>query len=301
MSTNHEAEKKQRMQEEPARQDKEPALDVGVSDERRLRNELDTPFPLSADQCRFYQENGYIKLAQVLSAELLAHYRDPIRAIVAERSANKPPLDQRSTYDKAFLQIENLWCVSEVVRELAFSRRLAQIATDLMGCRGVRIYHDQALCKEPGGGITPWHADQYYFPLDSDNVVTAWIPLQRTPIEMGPLAFCEKSHRVHVGRDLEISDESETTLRDVLRQFTTNESPFELGDISFHAGWTFHRAGANTTGQQREVMTMIYVDEDIRLTEPKNKGQRADREQLCPGLAVGDVLDAPLTPVLFTH
>ena len=33
------------------------------------------------------------------------------------------------------------------------------IATELMGVRGVRLYHDQPLFKEPGGGTAPG-ADQ---------------------------------------------------------------------------------------------------------------------------------------------
>ena len=70
--------------------------------------ELNAPFPLNAEQCSFYAENGYIKLRQVFSAELLEHYRVHISAKVAELSVNKLPLDQRSTYDKAFLQVGNL-------------------------------------------------------------------------------------------------------------------------------------------------------------------------------------------------
>jgi len=31
-----------------------------------------------------------------------------------------------------------------------------------MGVQGVRLYHDQALIKEPGGKPTPWHQDYYY-------------------------------------------------------------------------------------------------------------------------------------------
>lgn len=270
-----------------------------MSTNQRILDELNTPFVVNDAQRAFYEENGYIKLKQVLSAELLEYYGHSIRTIVAEKSVNKVPLEQRSTYDKAFLQIGNIWLLSDIVREFTFSKRLAQIATELMGCRGVRIYHDQALYKEAGGGITPWHADQYYFPVSNDNVTTAWIPLQNTPLEMGPLAFCEKSHRFHYGRDQEISDQSEITLKQALQQFTTDNSPYALGDVSFHAGWTFHRAGANTTPRPREVMTMIYIDEDIRLAEPRNKGQIADREELCPGIKVGELLDSSLTPVLY--
>ena len=36
----------------------------------------------------------------------------------------------------------------------------------LLQTPGVRMYHDQALYKEAGGGYTPWHVDQFYWPLD---------------------------------------------------------------------------------------------------------------------------------------
>ena len=131
-------------------------------------------------------------------------------------------------------------------------------------------------------------------------MVTAWIPLQSTPREMGPLAFCEKSHRLQIGRDLEISDESEMTLKQALSGFHLEESGFGLGDVSFHAGWTFHRAGANTTDLPREVMTVIYMDENIRLMAPKNKNQVADIERWCPGVQVGDTVASPLNPILYS-
>ena len=165
---------------------------------------------------------------------------------------------------------------------------------------GVRLYHDQALYKEPGGGITPWHADQYYWPVDSDKTITVWIPLQATPSELGPLAFSERSHRLQSGRDLEIIDESEMTLKQALEQFSLEESGYDLGDLSFHSGWTFHRAGANTTGRPREVMTMIYMDENIRIAPPKNKNHLQDMERWAPGLQAGDILSSPLNPVIYS-
>jgi ectoine hydroxylase-related dioxygenase (phytanoyl-CoA dioxygenase family) len=271
------------------------------TEKRDLKQELDTPFPQTAQQIDFFNENGYIKLRQVLSPELIAHYRRVISERVAELSADTLPMEQRTTYGKAFLQVMNLWTQSDGVKEFVFGKRLARIAAELMGASGVRLYHDQALYKEAGGGITPWHADQYYWPVSSDKMVTAWIPLQNTPSEMGPLAFCEKSHRFQIGRDLEISDESEVTLKQALSTFRMEDSPFDLGDVSFHSGWTFHRAGSNSTERPREVMTMIYMDENIRLIAPKNKNHVADTERWCPGVQVGEVIASPLNPVIFSR
>ena len=266
----------------------------------KFAEEIDAAFDLTQLQIDFYRENGYVKLKHVLSPDVLEHYRRAIHDRVADLSRDALPIDQRDTYGKAFLQIMNLWTKSPEVREFVFGKRLARIAAELMGVSGVRIYHDQALYKEAGGGITPWHADQYYWPVDSDRTITAWVPLQTTPREMGPLIFSEKSHRLQIGRDLEISDESEITLKQALETFRLENSDYDLGDVSFHAGWTFHRAGANTTDKPREVMTMIYMDESIRVTPPKNKNHIADMERWMPGLAPGDLLNSPLNPVLYT-
>ena len=265
-----------------------------------IREQLDAPFTLTDQQISFYNENGYIKLGSVLSPELLQHYRQSISARVSELSAGAVPLEQRTTYGKAFLQIMNLWTESAEVKEFVFGKRLARIAAELLSVSGVRIYHDQALYKEPHGGITPWHADQYYWPVSSDKMVTAWVPLQETPHEMGPLAFCEKSHRFQIGRDLEISDESEITLKEALNTFRMEDSGYDLGDVSFHAGWTFHRAGANSTDKPREVMTMIYMDENMTLVPPKNKNQVNDMERWCPGVEIGQQVASSLNPVIYS-
>ena len=268
---------------------------------RSIEQELDSPYSLQKKQIDFYQENGYIKLRHVLTPDLLKYFQVEITKKVRELNTQHLPMGQRSTYAKAFLQVMNLWTESRLVRRFVFSKRLAKIASELMDSRGVRIYHDQALYKESGGGITPWHADQYYWPVSSDKTVTVWIPLQATPLEMGPLAFCEKSHGLNYGRDLEISDESELKLQEALRELCVNETSFEMGEVSFHSGWTFHRAGPNTTPRAREVMTIIYMDQDIRVIEPKNKHQMQDLTEHMPGISVGQIMDSPLNPVLYTR
>jgi ectoine hydroxylase-related dioxygenase (phytanoyl-CoA dioxygenase family) len=168
---------------------------------------------------------------------------------------------------------------------------------------GVRMYHDQALFKEAGGGITPWHADQYYWPLSSSKTITVWIPLQATPLEMGPLEFSAGSHKILKGRDLSISDTSEQVIQKNLRinDFAHSIEAFDLGEVSFHSGWVFHRAGANTTEQTRKVMTVIYMDKDTTLKAPENDGQQNDWETWCPGVEIGRVVNSPLNPILFEH
>lgn len=55
--------------------------------------------------------------------------------------------------------------------------RPISIIIDLVGVENVRLSHDQALFKEPGGGHTLGHQDKFYWPLDTDKMITIWMPL----------------------------------------------------------------------------------------------------------------------------
>ena len=267
----------------------------------QLRRELDQPYALTPDQIRLFQHQGFIKLKNVLSPQVLEYYGSEITRQVIERNTLQIPMAQRNTYQKAFLQVTNLWQHSEIVKEFVFSKRLAKLAAELMGVRGVRLYHDQALYKEPSGGLTPWHADQFYWPLSNSNTVTVWVPLQATPMDMGPLAFSVGSHRVPLGRNLEISDESEKVISKTLLEsgLPLVDEPFDLGEVSFHYGWTFHRAGPNRSTQPRKVMTVIYMEDGIKLIQPQYKAHQNDWDNWMPGAKIGEVVDSPLNPVLY--
>ena len=262
---------------------------------------LNEPITLQPEQIDFYRKNQFIKIKSVLPKEVITYFNQVITQKVTELNQENRPMQQRNTYGKAFLQLMNLWREEETIRQFVFSKRIASIAAGLMEVEGVRLYHDQALYKEAHGGITPWHADQYYWPLSSDKTVTAWIPLQKTPLEMGPLEFSAGSHQIVDGRDLAISDESENFLEKRLRvtDFPHIIEPFDIGEISFHSGWVFHRAGANQTNHTRKVFTIIYMDKNMKLKTPKNDGQTKDWHAWCPGAKINEVIDSPLNPVLF--
>ncbi len=270
---------------------------------RALSLKWNKPYSISNEQINFFKKNGFIKLKNVFTPEEL-HYMDAVITQQVERlNTERKSLQERDTYGKAFLQIMNIWTQSDTVKEIVFSKRIAKIAANLMEVSGTRLYHDQALFKEPGGGHTPWHADQFYWPLETDRTITAWIPLQETPLEMGPLEFAAQSYKLIAGRELMISDESQEKLDGNLKinNFPHIIEPFEAGEVSFHSGWLFHRAGANKSGQMRKVMTMIYMDQEMKLKKPENENQVNDWHRWCPGAEVGKVINTQLNPVLYSR
>ncbi len=263
--------------------------------------DLNAGYRLSdADRAAFARD-GFIHLKRVLDPDLLRAAGETITRLTLDLNTENRAIEDRSTYDQAFLQIMNLWERSTEVARFVRNKDLARLAAELIGVDSVRLYHDQSLYKEPSGGITPAHADQYYWPMATDRTITAWIPLQPVPRDMGPLGFYRGSQTVEFGRDLNISDDSERLIRERMEAegFEYVEEPFELGDLSFHLGWTFHRAGENRSPTPRSVMTMIYMDADARLKDVLDPVQENDRDHWCPGVAPGRLVDSPKNPVLY--
>jgi ectoine hydroxylase-related dioxygenase (phytanoyl-CoA dioxygenase family) len=248
-----------------------------------------------------FRQNGHLLTRNVLSPDELNIYRPVINDAVRRFNTEKRRLADRDTYGKAFLQIMNLWRVDEGVRQLVLSKRLGKIAADLLGVRNVRIYHDQALFKEPGGGPTPWHQDQYYWPLDSANTVTMWMPLVDISVEMGMLTFASGSHIQGTVFDQEISDESDASYKKFIKEnqyAVTRPAGMRAGDATWHYGNTIHCAPGNDSDKMREIMTIIYMADGVRITEPKHAAQNNDWNTWLMGLPPGRLAASELNPLV---
>ena len=255
--------------------------------------------PVQKEQVKEFHENGHTLIRNLLSPEEIEVYRPIIAAAVDRQNTEKRKLEDRDTYGKAFLQIMNLWVHDEQVKRYTLSKRFAKVAADLLGVENVRIYHDQALFKEAGGGPTPWHQDQYYWPVDTTNTVTMWMPLVDINEGMGMLTFASGSHKLGNVFDYEISDESEEEFDKYVKENAFNisrPSHMKAGDATWHYGFTIHNAPGNESQKMREVMTVIYIADGARITAPKNQWQENDLKTWMDSLPVGSLVSSELNP-----
>jgi ectoine hydroxylase-related dioxygenase (phytanoyl-CoA dioxygenase family) len=263
---------------------------------------LDNEYPLSPAQVEDYRRDGHVLLRGVASPEEAAAYRPVIRNAALSLNTETRALEDRDAYGKAFLQTMNLWRRDEGVRRFTLARRFAGIAARLMGVPAVRIYHDQALFKEPGGGPTPWHQDQYYWPLDTNQTVTMWMPLVPVPPEIGSMTFGSGSQRLGFLGQFFISEESDRVFEKMIADKNIRRHSYGAmapGDATWHSGWTLHSAAGNPTAAMREVMTIIYFADGARISEPDNPSRQDDLDQWLPGLRPGDAAASPLNPLVF--
>lgn len=265
--------------------------------------DLSSDYSLTPEQITAFQENGFVCLRGVCTPEEIAAYRPVIANSAYRNSTETRPMEERDTYGKAFLQVMNLWVNDKAVQKYVLARRFAKIAADLMGVPAVRLYHDQALFKEAGGGPTPWHQDFYYWPLDSDKSVTMWMPLVDASEAMGTMTFASGTQKVGYLGALEISDESEDYFDNLVKERgypLVSAGKMAAGDATFHAGATLHSAPGNQSDQSREVMTVIYFADGIRIMpEPDNKNRWNDLEAWLPGVKPGELAASPLNPLLY--
>lgn len=264
---------------------------------------LDEPHPIDTELADGYRRDGHAVVRGLANAAEVAAYRPAILAACERLKYETRPLAERDTYGRAFLQYWGLMQEDERVRRFVLARRFARVAAELMGVPAVRVYHDQALFKEGGGGPTPFHQDQHYWPLATTDTITMWMPLVPVTEAIGSMTFVSGTHRLGFVGDFDISDESHAAVSRLIADHRLAQHSYgalAVGDATFHAGWTLHSAPGNPTDQVREVMTVIYYAADARCLAPRAH-QNGEYDLWLKGLKPGDVVAGEQHPIAWSR
>lgn len=242
----------------------------------------------------FYNRNGFVKIPNLVPADFIAYVNTIISSAVAIRKKDDlRTLAEKSDYEKSFMQCGFLCFDFSVIKDFVFAKRFAGIAKQLLKAEGIRLWHDQALYKEPGGRHTPVHQDCSYWPIKNPEFsITMWLALNDVTQENGALYFYPNSHQLNKEYvDIFNKPHYPEQLRDNETEYFT----LNAGDATFHSGMTFHGAFKNNSKNIRKGMTVIYIDDqntfdasDIRNTAHKS----------CCGLEHGQKIETEYTPKL---
>jgi phytanoyl-CoA hydroxylase len=232
-----------------------------------------TDYPISEEQVRLYQENGYIQLFNVLTPEEVERIRAALADVLTVQLDTHHDVSWgRPDYEKIFVQKVNLWQVHPGIRDHVLSHKIAQIARQLARAQRVRLWHDHALMKMPGDSkASAWHQDLPYWPMREEGALSCWMALDDVSEANGCMAFVPGSHRLGRLEPIRLTDPQDlfSLVPEDSRTDLTFEKVFQpmpAGSCTFHHGLTFHYAGPNTTDQPRRAIITIYMPDDIHYT-----------------------------------
>jgi ectoine hydroxylase-related dioxygenase (phytanoyl-CoA dioxygenase family) len=242
-----------------------------------------------------FERDGFVVIPGLLSDGELDRYGQLVTEAVAARTRDDDvPLEEKSRYQQSFVQCMNLWEDNPGIRPLTFHPRLGQAAAELLRVPAIRLWHDQALYKQPGGRPTDAHQDHPYWPIKETASVTAWVPFEGSTLASGAMAYLPGTHVIGLRRFVNIFfGEPEDLLADP--DVAGIEPVFvevPRGSVAFHHGLTVHLANPNTTDRPRAVHTIIYFPDGSTRGYP-HPHFSVDRN----GIEVGQVIDGDATPM----
>jgi phytanoyl-CoA hydroxylase len=247
---------------------------------------------LTPRQIKSYQNNGFLAVPGFLSAAELKTWRrvtdEAVNTRLRERGAwnqNNP----KDFYAQVFIQCLRLADSSKEMRKLIYDPRIGEMAARLAGVDGIRVWHDQALFKQPYGNPTSWHLDNPYWSFSSRNSISIWIALDDATLMNGCMWYLPGTHKTARYKTVDIGP-NVAGLFKVYKEWMKIDpvpAPVKAGTAVFHNGLTAHGAGANMTNKPRRAMTCAFMPDGATF----NGGKNILPDEMFKRLKVGDLLN----------
>ncbi|HEX8371781.1 MAG TPA: phytanoyl-CoA dioxygenase family protein [Chthoniobacterales bacterium] len=215
-----------------------------------------TPTPLTEDQIRQYNEEGWCMLGKVMDDAT-------IEALRAEevKFRTRPLYYDSPKQDVPTLFRSQMSAYSEPVRNFGMTGPHLSLVEQVLGSNLCWIY-TQFVTKFPdkdlGKSEFPWHQDNGYGLVEPANNMTIWIPLDDVDEKNGCVWISPKSHLNGVLPHGQKSADSWHL--EVPVQGDGIPAIMKAGEAVAFTGLTLHRSKLNHTDQARRAFFMQYVD-----------------------------------------
>lgn len=253
---------------------------------------------LSPLQIEQFERDGFLHVEHFFSDAELDRFGEAVDAAVEYRTSDdRRSLGDKNLYEQTFVQCMRLWEDRPDVRPFTFHPKLCAAAAALLQTECVRIWHDQALYKEPGGRKTDAHLDYPFWPVTETDLVSVWIPFQDVHPCGGMMSYVQGSHRIGYTEFVDIGQLHGGEAFDLLAEPQVAQLPLvpvpaSRGSAIFHHACTIHTADPNDTDATRRVFTMAYMADGCHRSRD-DAYFALDRDKL----RSGDVIVGPGHPV----
>lgn len=240
--------------------------------------EFERLLPGEAD-VKFYEEHGYFVAGKVLPDELVDAAVDGAeRHWAGERDWALPISGGYSDWKRGdgdgIRNSEYTALQNREIRALVEYPIIGAIAARLARSPLIRLWDDQLVSKPPSTGpsgpVVGWHTDRaYWMTCSSESMLTAWIPLQDTPVEMGPIIYIDGSHcwpGTDSMRNFNSQDLATVGQRFLGSEISASKRVIALrkGEVSFHHSRTIHGSDVNHGDRPRVSIALHMQDSSNR-------------------------------------
>ena len=263
------------------------------------------PYKLSQAQLDHFEAYGYISNVKLLDEgqvnklteelQLLADPSHPGHHLFYEFHSN-----ESTVADTVLFHALGAWRITGGFHDVLWNPAFVMAASQLLGDRGVRFWHDQLFCKPAHhGGVVAWHQDYSYWTRTGPiQHLTCWVGLDDATTENGCLYYVPGSHRWGLLDKPELAGDMEG-----LQQHLTEEQkaqfkpvPIEMkkGYATFHHPLMVHGSYENRSNQQRRAFVLnVFAD-----------GTRSNSDDVLlegvPPIKEGEKMEGQFFPLLFT-
>jgi hypothetical protein len=254
-------------------------------------------YKLTGEQISSFHENGYLAGIKVLEEWQVDKLNEELPGIMDAANPGHDLLyefhsNESTDPDKVLFHALGHWRMTPGFHDVLWNPAFVSVASQLLGNKAVRFWHDQLFCKPARhGGVVAWHQDYSYWTRTKPmQHLTAWTGLDDATIENGCLHYIPGSHKWGFLNKPVLTGEMEglkAFLDNEQQQMLKKSRPIELkkGYATFHHPLLVHGSFENKSDHPRRAFVInVFADgtcsdSDDSLLEgvpPAGKGKKLE-------------------------
>lgn len=232
-------------------------------------------YRLTDEQVAFFNENGYLSNIPLLEEWQVQRLNEELTEICDPAHPGNSLFYEFHSNESAdpnavLFHALGAWRVTGGFHDVLWNPAFVVAASQLLGGRSVRFWHDQLFCKPARhGGVVAWHQDYSYWTRTSPmQHLTCWVGLDDASTENGCLYYVPGSHRWGLLDKPELAGDMEG-----LMDYLTDEQkaefkpvPIEMkkGYASFHHPLLVHGSYENKSERSRRAFVLNVFGDGTR-------------------------------------
>jgi hypothetical protein len=233
-------------------------------------------YKLTADQIDFFNENGFVAGIPMLDEKQIDTLRNELLELADPAHPGHDLFYEFHSNESAdpstvLFHALGAWRITPGLHDVLWNPRFLMAASQLLGNKSVRFWHDQIFAKPAKkGGVVAWHQDYSYWTRTKPIAhLTCWCGLDDSTKENGCLQYIKGSHKWGLLPKPVIAGELQG-----IKDFLTEEqkkqfadpmyAEVKAGEAIFHHSLTLHGSGENKSDKPRRAFVINTFADGVR-------------------------------------